>query len=151
MSIDDWNMENSTDIKVSDLDALIEQYIQKKDEYDVAKKVSSDLKKEMDTMKYGLIETMMEIGKTKYAHEEIGNINVVLKKTVKVPKDFEGKQAAFDHLEKEMGREAFINKFTLNSMSLNSYFKEQLEIDPNYEIPGVGGLTEVPELRVRRK
>jgi hypothetical protein len=35
-------------------------------------------------------------------------------------------------------------------MTLNSYIKEQSELDPNFKLPGVGDIKETPELRFRK-
>lgn len=148
--MDDWGMEDNT-ITTAEIDHAIELMAKFREEYDEAKSKSNSFYKNYEEQKAKVVVLLTKSGKTKYIHETVGNVSLRVKKTIRVPKDFDSRRTVFEHLESEMGRDAFINKFTLNSASLNSYYKEQHELDSTYELPGVGGYNETVELSLRRK
>ena len=148
--MDDWNMSDDT-ITTEEIDHAIELMAKFREEYDEYKSKASSFYKNFEEQKGKVIDLLTRAGKTKYIHENVGNISLRVKKTVRVPKDFDSIMKCVNHLREELGEGAYFNKFKPNSAALNSYFKERHEQDSTYEIPGVGGYNETVELSLRRK
>lgn len=147
--MDDWGQQDST-ITTEEIDHAIELMAKFRDEYDKAKRISNEHHATFESQKSKVVDLLTRSGKTKYIHEAVGTVSLKVKKTLRIPKDAAGRKACFDHLNLELG-EAYSNKFPPNASSLNAYFKEQVENNPDYQIPGVGGYNETVELSLRRK
>jgi hypothetical protein len=92
---------------------------------------------------------MTECGKEKYVVQGFGTLYFSNRMSVTMPKNPEDREAFFNYL-KEKG--AFDGLITVNSMTLNSFYKQEAEIanSPDFKIPGIGTPTLIKTLNMRR-
>ena len=76
--------------------------------------------------------------------------------TVRTPKTIEEKTAFFEWLNESKGREVYWTYVSVNSQSLNSFYKAEMEAakeanDFDFKIPGIGEPEATPVLSKRKK
>lgn len=114
---------------------------------DQKKRVSQEL-----ALEEGLaMEWLSEQCLTSY-RSKVGTISIGYRSSVKTPKLPADREAFFNYL-KERG--LFDNMITVNSQTLNAFYKKELEAatdrgDPDYAIPGIGEVTIDQILSFRR-
>lgn len=74
--------------------------------------------------------------------------------SVRVPADYQAKQKFFHWLHTQ-GEDLYWKMMTVNSQSLNAFYKEQMELaketgDLNFEMPGIGEPTLMESLSLRK-
>lgn len=137
---------------IESLDKLCALLWDARQSYDAADTVRKDWGKKCDEYEKQIIDTLVEIGKTNWETEQC-KISITHKSSVKVPKDLESKQKFFEYL-REKG--LFDELVSINSNTLNGYYKEQLEAEmeagnTDWEMPGIGAPTITKGLQVRGK
>ncbi len=85
-----------------------------------------------------------------------GTVVRAVRYTVPTPKTIEDKVAFFDWLNKEKGREVYWTYASVNSQSLNSFYKAEMEAAKeagnfNFKIPGLAEPEATPILSRRSK
>ena len=75
--------------------------------------------------------------------------------SIKTPKTVEDKRKLFEYISGEKGEDVLSDMLTVNSMTLNSFWKAELEIaksagNVDWELPGVGEPTQYTKLGMRR-
>lgn len=144
-----------SDILVKDLEALGEKMAVLRDEIADAKAAVSVKENEYDELERKAISMLGELGKKSYP-TEAGLITKVEHWKVKLPQTPEDRKQFFDYL-KEKG--IFDNLITVNSNTLNSFFKAEWEAlkqsSPeeamNFRIPGINEPTLHETISFRRK
>lgn len=136
-------------VTTDQLDTAIKEMREAREIYDEKKKESNSAHSEFEKRKYEVIKLLEASGKTKYVVEGLGTASLVVTKSTKVPKDFQGKKAMVDHF-RGLGDDAYYSFVTVNSRTLNSYINEQTEIDPDFKVPGVEQ-TANSDLRFRKE
>jgi hypothetical protein len=101
-----------------------------------------------------IIYVMKESGKTSY---QIGGKKLILSQraTVPTPKTREEKEAFFNYLMSTHGEDVYWNYLSVNSQSLNSFYKAEREAavekqDMDFKIPGIGEESIMSTLSVRK-
>lgn len=84
-----------------------------------------------------------------------GTVSLVTKYSVKTPKDVPSKEALWNYIEAAYGKEVLKDYLTINSQSLNSFYKKEFEIakeegNLDWILPGVGEPTAYKQLTLRR-
>jgi prophage DNA circulation protein len=136
VTIDQMNVEVK---KLLELEAVLEE----------KKKVYKDADDAYEQHRNRLMNILMESGQGKF-HSLYGTISLAIKKQVQVPKNPSDKKLMLEYFE-SLGDELYNSYVSVNSMTLNSYFKQQVEMDPDFTMPGITGVTEKPELRFRKE
>lgn len=82
-----------------------------------------------------------------------GKVSIVNRFTVRVPQSIDDKQALFKYLQQ---RKIFYELVSVNSMTLNSFYKKEMEIaqsegNTDFKIPGVGEPGVKKSLSFRKK
>ena len=100
-------------------------------------------KSKLQTMKAEALKKMEAAEIDKFNVPEHGTIYRQKKFSIKVPKDPTAKQALFDYIEAEKGEDVLHNMTSINSQTLNSFYKEELELakerqDVDWKLPGIG-------------
>lgn len=128
---------------LSDMDALIKELRMKRDEYDVAKKAAEAKHGEVKNLEAKVIQTLEDAGKTTYIAEGVGKVTVSYDMSVQTPKTIDEKRAFFEWVKNNLGQEVHDSYMTVNSISLNSLYKQLNEEYCNRgEILQISGLGE---------
>ena len=123
-------------VTTDQLDKAVMQMQEAREVYDAKKKESNEAHADYEQRKYEVIKLLEASGKTKYVVEGVGTASLVLTKSAKIPKHYEGKKALIDYFY-NLGSDAYYSFVTVNSRTLNSYINEHLEEDPDFKIPHV--------------
>jgi SOS response regulatory protein OraA/RecX len=120
--------------------------------YDEADKVRAEIDAQIDKKEREIIDALEKNEKDNWDSKSC-KISITHKTSVKVPKDMESKQKFFEYLR---GKGMFEELVSVNSQTLNAFYKEQFEQaieagDVNFAIPGIGEPTLRKGLQVRKK
>ena len=143
----DWAQPMS--LTIDELNGEIEKLLKLEAVYDEKKKIYKEADDAYEQHRNRLMNILMESGQSKF-HSPFGTISLAIKKQVKVPKEPTEKRLMLAYFE-SLGPELYNAYVSINSMTLNSYYKQQVEADPDFNIPGITGITEIPELRFRKE
>lgn len=128
------------------LEAEIEAY-----ERDVLK----PKKAKLDLMEGQILQTLADNELTSFKSSH-GTVVRSTRYSVRTPKTIEEKTAFFEWLNKSKGREVYWTYVSVNSQSLNSFYKAEMEAakeaaDFDFKIPGIGEPEATPVLSKRKK
>ena len=144
----------SENLTTHEIDDLIKSMRDKREKYEEAKKVSSDLYKEYKEEEHRVLQALKNAEKSKYHVDGVGTVSVVARETVKVPKDLDDKRKLFQWIKEKYGDDALDSYLTIHSQSLNSFYKKELENSEQpelFSIPGLGEPTVTEETRFRKE
>lgn len=143
------NNWNTSEVSTADLDKEVQKLVELEKDYEEKKKIYKEADDAYEQQRTRLLQILMETGKSKYHVDGVGTISMAIKSQVSVPKNPLDKKEMLEYF-KTLGPELYNAYVTVNHMTLNSFLNEQLELDPNFKIPGVGDKKEIPELRFRK-
>ena len=135
-------------MKIEELNALVKEFADLRQEYQEAYYKSSGLKKKCDEAKYKLIDILNDSNLKNYAVEGIGKISVINKYSVKVPQAHDDRKKMLDYF-REKGEEGDM-LLTVHSQTLRSLYNAEKEDDPTFSIPGVAEPTLEQNLSFRK-
>ena len=110
-------------ITVEEMNKKVEEIRAKEAEYEEAKKVSTKLGYEVDSLYEQVGQMLLDLGQDSFK-TPLGTVSLRKRTSFKVPKDEESRTAFFNKL-KEMG--VFEGMITVNSNTLNSFLKAEYE------------------------
>ncbi len=131
------------------MDEEVKKLVELEAVYNEKKKIYKEADEAYESQRMRLLNILTEAGKSKYHVDGIGTISMAIKYSVSVPKDPIGKKEMLAYFE-SLGPELYNAYVSVNHMTLNSHLNEQLELDPNFKLPGVGEKKQTPELRFRK-
>lgn len=122
-------------ITVSELDAMIENCFNLRQEYQEISRRKSEAHAELEIKQQEIIEALTELGKTSYK-APTGTFSYKIVENFRTPKDSESRAKFFSYL-KEKG--VYDEMVTVNSATLNSWAKEELATYDglDMQIPGL--------------
>lgn len=129
------NSQATISISTSELDELVGKFAILRARYEEKSKAAKDANAELDKCEMELMDKLKSAGKSRYLVDNIGAVTCVSRLSFRVPKDPEAKKTLFQHVEEKYGPEVLMGLLTINSMSLNSFFKEVAETPPGLEEP----------------
>ena len=153
ISAEAWNQAASAaSITVEELDAMVQNYKNKRDEYEAAKKVSTGHYHELEKAEKALQEALKAMGKKSYKCEGVGTFTRVMKEVVTVPKEIEAKRKLLGWIKDQYGPDVLDTMVSINHQSLNSFYREEAKKsdNPAFEIPGIAAPTAVENVSFRR-
>lgn len=145
----DFNQHLKKEIPLAEFDALCDSLFKCRNRLEEHKKEQKKLQEEYDAIERKVMGIMTECGKDKYYAQGLGTLYFSNRDTVTMPKDPADREAFFNYL-KEKG--AFEGLITVNSQTLNSFYKQEAEIanSPDFKIPGIGTPTRIKTLNMKR-
>lgn len=146
-SLSEWEQPNA--ISTQDMDDAIKKLQELDEDYERKKKISSEAHERYENQRVMVLEMLKKTGKKKYHVDGVGTVSMAIKLQVSAPKDPASKKEMLEYF-KSLGDELFNSYVSINHQTLNSYVKQQVEIEPGFVMPGVGSLTETPELRFKK-
>lgn len=141
MNLDDWQKEQSTNLNLVEMDALITEYKKAREIYDSAKEEASAKYKIVDELEAQVINVLKAANKKSYKVDGIGNAVIKHKYVVTTPKDGVSKWGVLKYIEEKYGQDVRDSYISVNHASLNSFYNQEKEIhvnEPGFNIPGLG-------------
>lgn len=134
-----WNNETEHEnISIDDLDNVVREYEQARTVYEAKSKESKEAHKILEERKLELYNLLQRAGKSKWEVEGIGKVSSYETMSFKTPKDPTAKKELAEYMQNKYGKETFWEMFSVNSMTLNSWAKQEFENDKQLlKIPGV--------------
>lgn len=155
VSTDQWAVTPAREVTTTELDEVVRALKVARDEYDLAKTISSEKNSVVDGLEGKLIELLTIANKNSYEVDGIARVTVVTKSQVTTPKSIEAKEAFFNWVESKLGREGLLAYQTINFATLNSLYNTEmklaLERGEDFNVPGIELPNIVRTLMVRAK
>ncbi len=145
-----WEEITVEEVSVDELDNLTRAYLEARDDYDKKKKISNEADTVCKEKARQLTNLLEKAGKKNWEIEE-GKAITVEKWQFTTPKDVASKQAFSKWLQEKHGKESFWEMFGINSMSLNSFLKQEIENNPEERFPGIEDPTHSTSIQFRRR
>lgn len=144
--------EEISDVKFAEVEAMVRQYKEERDEYEAKQKEADDLKKICNNTSMRILSFLSHF-KLKSHKTLYGTVTRKEKFTVKTPKTDTDRSAFREFLE---SRGTFNDLWSVNSNTLNSRAKEWFEQafeegNTDFVIPGIGEPTYSEIFAFRRK
>lgn len=141
-SLDEWNAVGAKPLDMVEMDALVKKSVEAWAKYDAQKKLSSEAFNAAEMVDLQILEALKQAGKSKYHVDDVGTISIDAKTVVRVPNTIEAKQAFFQYLAENLTEEAMTAMMTVNSNTLNAWYKEKLDEASSkgilgFSVPGI--------------
>jgi hypothetical protein len=152
-ALDEWQEVAASSVSLADLDAMVDDYKKKREEYEAAKKVSSELYKIAEEAENKIVSTLKAANKKSYKVDGIGTVTRVEKLVVTVPKDLEAKRSLFSWIKNKYGVDTLDDMISINHQKLNGFYNEEVDKhkdDPLFKIDGLDEPTAVESLSFRK-
>ncbi len=149
---EDWLAATAvTTLDLAEMDGLIAKRDAAWEIAEEAKAKYSLAYKEAEKIDNQILQALKDAGKTKYFADGYGTASIDRKPVVRVPSSIEAKKKFFAHL-RSLGEDILFSMTTVNSNTLNSWFKAQLEEASSkgilgFSVPGIDDPTTRETLR----
>jgi hypothetical protein len=136
VNLDAWESETKREaISVDLLDQAMKEYELARTRYEETKEISDEAYKLAENRKAELIDLLERAGKRSWAVNGIGKVSVSEKMTIRVPQDLMKKKDMLSFF-RTLGEDRYLSMVSVNHMTLNAFYKQETESDPNFRIPG---------------
>jgi len=140
-SLDEWNEATAKPVDLVQMDEYVKKLVGIKEEYDRAKAVLDEVSERLESAKLFLIETLKAANKKSYKVDGVALLTVTQTPSVKVPAGLMEKVQFFEYL-KSKSEEAFLGLVSVNSKTLNSWYKQEFDAfaeqgKVGFKIPGL--------------
>lgn len=149
--LDQWNEAKAPEvpaITVEQMDALLAQYREARDQYGEAKKISTDLYKKVEEYEAKVLGALDTLKRDKYS-SNAGNVYITEKDVFKVPPSVDAKKSLFDYIKGKYGPETLMAMVSINYQTLNSWAKGESDAGV-MAIPGLEQPTTTRTINFRR-
>ncbi len=134
----DFNSHNE-EVSLPEFQAICKSFVAQKN---VCDEIEMALKKEtekLEEIKNKILEIMNKTGQDKFSVPGMGTVYLRTRATVTVPKEPDKRSQFFQYLK---DKNIFDNLITVNSQTLNSYYKQEFEQaisdgNSDFKIPGI--------------
>ena len=142
-------------MEIKELQELVTTLKSIRDDYDAKKKELENIGAQCDAMEATLMQHLQENDMKSFKVDGVATISVTERMTVQTPKTIEDKAAFFKWLGTTKGDDVMMNYMTVNSQSLNSFFKAEWDglTDEEklvFQIPGLQPAALSYKLSVRK-
>ena len=142
-------------MEIKELQNKIRELKDQRDQYDAMKRTLDQIGCTRDALEADILQHFEENAMTSFRVDGVALISISEKMTVKTPKTPEDKTAFFNWLRDTKGPEVLLHYQTINSQSLNSFFKAEWESMSDekkltFVIPGIEAPSMVKKLSVRK-
>ena len=154
VDLEEWGSETpKQEINVSQINELVKKLEEAKKDYDAKKAESSNAEKYYKGLRMDVLSILKAAGQSKFHAEGIGTVSITNKLSVTVPKTHEEKKQMLEYL-KSLGEDTFLTYATVNSMSLNSFYRMQTDEaakkGETFTMPGVDAPTLMENISFRK-
>jgi hypothetical protein len=98
-----------------------------------------------------ILDLLTALGRQSYEAEGVAKVTKCIQTSYKVPKEIDKKQALFNYIKGKYGGDALMGLVSINSATLNSWAKKEIETGDVSVIPGLELPTSNEYIQVRRK
>ena len=148
--MEDWAQDSKKEISISELDEVTKEFVEAKADYDLKKSESNKAHAEMEAKKAALYELLEYSGKTSWETED-GKVSRTEKYQFSTPKSSAQKQELAQYIQDKYGKEMFWDMFSINSMTLQGFTKQELENTDMKTLPGLEEPNVKQNITFRRK
>lgn len=132
------------------MDELIVKLRKARDDYDAAKKVSTQLHNELEAIESLVINTLQANKRSKYEVAGVASVSLSHRESFTTPKTPEQKSLLFKYIHDKYGAGTLTGMLSINSQTLNAWASKESEAGV-MQIPGLEAPTATETLSVRRK
>lgn len=143
VSQEEWAEAAATKtLDMAEMDALVQKSVEKWADYEAKKKISGEAFAAAEQVDLEILEALKQAGKSKYHVDDLGTVSIDSKAIVRVPSNLEAKKKFFDHLHEVMSEDAMFSLLTVNSNTLNAWYKSALDEASSkgilgFSVPGI--------------
>lgn len=140
-------------VTLEEMDKIVREYREARDAYEAAKKVSSEKYSVYEAAEGKLINTLKAANKKSYKVDGVGQVAVVAKSVITVPKTTEAKRELWNWIKEKYGVDVLDDMLSIHSQKLTSWYNQEAEANKNnpmFNIPGIDAPTMVENLRFTR-
>lgn len=119
-------MEESSEVSVAAMDALLKDMFELKSEIDEKTAVITELNKKLNSMQFKAAENLKALDRTSYK-SNFGSVSLRKAWRFNLPQGLEEKKAAFNHFKELGGEELLYQYATINSNSYSSFCNQEWE------------------------
>lgn len=151
-----WNPEEELSdkpVSLEQMDLLIKAYVEKREDYEEAKKISTQKYHEYEAAEKRVIDALRAANKTSYKLDGVGTFSRTFKEVVTVPKDLESKRALVKWIRERYGDDVCDQMLSINHQTLNSFYNQEAEKAEDrslFRIPGLDAPTVVENASWRK-
>jgi len=136
VNLEAWDTETTREaISVDALDKAMRDYEESRASYEEAKRISDERHAISEASKSELIDLLERAGKRNWSVDGVGKVTLAEKLTIKVPQSLDAKKEMLKYF-RTLGEDRYLAMVSVNFMTLNAYYKQEQEQDPNFRIPG---------------
>lgn len=148
---EETSQEPINDITLKELDNHIKELLEFRDEYAEAKKKASEINTKVEEKENFVLDLLTKVGRNSYDAEGLAKVTKCMQTSYKVPKDIDKKQMLFNYIQGKYGADTLMGLVSINSQTLNSWAKSELENPEVKVIPGLDLPTSSEYISIRRK
>lgn len=148
---EETSQEPINDITLKELDNHIKELLEFRDEYAEAKKKASEINTKVEEKENFVLDLLTKVGRNSYDAEGLAKVTKCMQTSYKVPKDIDKKQMLFNYIKGKYGADTLMGLVSINSQTLNSWAKSELENPEVKVIPGLDLPTSSEYISIRRK
>ena len=142
-------------MEIKELQEKIKKLKEERDQYDAMKRTLDQIGSSCDALEHEILAHFEANDMTSFRVDGVALISVSERLSVQTPKTPDDKKAFFDWLLETKGEQVFRHYQTINSQSLQSFFKAEWESMSEeqrltFNMPGIGAPTLSKKLSVRK-
>jgi hypothetical protein len=142
---------DASSVTLQELDNHIKELMELRELYDVEKKKASETNAKVEEKENFILDLLTALGRQSYEAEGVAKVTKCIQTSYKVPKEIDKKQALFNYIKGKYGGDALMGLVSINSATLNSWAKKEIETGDVSVIPGLELPTSNEYIQVRRK
>lgn len=144
-----WGETNFEEVSVEALDKAFNEYVEARNDYEQKDKIKKEAYAVYQDLEWKFLDMLKSAGKTNWNVDGLGKCSEYERTTYSTPKTIQDKQALAKYIQDKYGKESFWELFSINSATLNSWAKEELQ-NAEERIPGLGEANTIKKLRLTR-
>lgn len=142
-------------MEIKELQEKIRKLKEERDQYDAMKRTLDQIGSSCDALEHEILAHFEANDMTSFRVDGVALISVTERLSVQTPKTPADKKAFFSWLKETKGEDVFLHYQTINSQSLQSFFKAEWESKSEderlcFNMPGIGAPTLSKKLSVRK-
>jgi len=147
----EWAAEvEHEEIAVEQMDAAMVAFADARTEYEKLDRIAKDAFHLVEEKKLKMLSLLNRAGKKSWEVDGLGKITKSIRHRVKGPKDPEKKAEMLKHF-RSLGPDEYLHYVSINAATLNSYYKQAIDNNPEFELPGIDAPEAIENISLRRK
>jgi hypothetical protein len=140
-------------MELKDFNLVVESLFKKRTELEEKEKSLKELSKEVEALKFKVLQILEESGLEKHEIPGMGSVTAADRFSIAHPKEQSEKMAFFKYLK---DKDILWEMVSVNSQTLNAWYKKEMDAaiergDVDFKIPGIGEPNYIKILQMRKK